>query len=492
MLVQHKPTAGFVAKTEGFIPPLLRLVKITIGLTALAFGANYLNAQTVKLAGISLVWLSNGFLIGSLLCSIRRQWPALLVLGLVVDLTLNFASGGSVPTSLTYSISNMIEVSLGAWLMYPAVAKDPDLTDARQLSSFLLFGAVVAPAVTSFLVTVYLRLHSHIPFSSSVRFWFAADFLGIALITPLYLSWHHRIEFSRRSTIETIVLFLLLCGVTFAVFRMTTYPMLWFVLLFLLLLGVRVGFTGAALGLLAVMCIGGYLTSTGYGPLSQGAHESLKTRVLTFQSFIALSMIALYVTEAAMSANQRILLRLEASEDRFRSLAEASRDLIVLADLRGEYRYVSPAVTEMLGWASSDLIDNPRQITHPDDLEKFSIMLDRLRLGDHVPALAYQCLRKDGSYLWLEASARLMRDETTNVPSGFVYVLRDISDRRAAEEKMQEAFRIAERQAMRDGLTGVANRRLLDKTLRSNWQRGARDKTPLSLAPDRRRSVQSL
>jgi diguanylate cyclase (GGDEF)-like protein len=90
-------------------------------------------------------------------------------------------------------------------------------------------------------------------------------------------------------------------------------------------------------------------------------------------------------------------------------------------------------------------------------------------------------MKKDGGYLWLESSIRLYRDAATSEPAGFVYVLRDISERKIAEEKLQDAFHTVEQLAMVDGLTGVANRRLMDDTLNREWMRALRDNTPLSL-----------
>jgi diguanylate cyclase (GGDEF)-like protein/PAS domain S-box-containing protein len=177
-----------------------------------------------------------------------------------------------------------------------------------------------------------------------------------------------------------------------------------------------------------------------------------------------------------------VLLRLETSETRFRSLAEASRDVIILSELNGRRKYVSPAITELLGWDQNELLDQHyAKIIHDDDVTRVHEFTQQLRQGGGMTPVAYRCRKRDGDYLWLEATARLLCDPQTEEPYGFVHVLRDISDRKVAEEKMQEAFQTAERLAMMDGLTGVANRRLLDQTLSREWISSRRDKTPLSV-----------
>jgi len=450
-------------------------------LIALSIAASVMNNRSYTTGGVSLIWLANGFLIGVLLCSPKRQWPVFVGLGYAIDVTLNLTQIHGLMTPVYFSFCNACEVLVAATLMYPALSRDPDLTEARQLRSLLLNGVLLAPAITSTLVTAYQHFVLGASFLLAFRSWFAADALGIALTTPLYLSAFYGRKFSPRSRLEVAGLFLLLFLVSLGVFRLAHYPMLWAVLLFLLLLGSRLGFTGSALGLVLVTFIGGYFTVEGYGPLGPSI-ASIAVRVSIFQLFICLSMLALYMTEVVMSSNRRVVRRLEASETRFRSLAETSRDGIILTELNGKRKYVSPAMTELLGWDREELMEQHyTRIVHDDDVPRLQEFMQELRDGGGMNPLAYRCRKRSGSYLWLEATARLLRDPQTEDPYGYVYVLRDISDRKAAEEQMQEAFHTVERLAMMDGLTGVANRRLLDQTLAREWISSRRDGLPLSV-----------
>lgn len=58
----------------------------------------------------------------------------------------------------------------------------------------------------------------------------------------------------------------------------------------------------------------------------------------------------------------------------------------------------------------------------------------------------------------------------------------DISRQKQAEMKLQEMKRILEMEAATDVLTGLANRRGLNRTLEQEWKRNQRTQTPLSLA----------
>ena len=464
------------------IPSFMRLVKVGLALVFLSFTSSVLNARSEAQHGVSVIWLSNGFLMGVLLCAPRKQWPTLLALGALVDFGVNIGLHSPLPISIYFALCNMIEVIIGSALMAEAISPNPDLTESPQLRSFLGYGVLLAPFVASLLSVIGLQVWHGTSFLHSFQFWFAADILGVATITPLYLSFHHRRRFSPRSGMETTGLILLLVVVSIFVFYFAPTPLVWVVLLFLILLGARVGFTGSALGLLLVTFIGGFATVSGHGPLAFAVNGNISTKILMFQVFIVTTMLALYLTEVAMAKNARSQLRLEASETRFRLLAEASRDVIVLAGLNGERKYVSPAATELLGWSQDELLNNDYvTITHPEDLPKFAKLLRDCREGQETGAFSYRCKKQDGTYLWVESNIRLIRDAETGDAAGFVYILRDISERKIAEDKLQDAFHTVEQLALVDGLTGVANRRLMDETLNREWMRALRDGTSLSL-----------
>jgi diguanylate cyclase (GGDEF)-like protein/PAS domain S-box-containing protein len=190
----------------------------------------------------------------------------------------------------------------------------------------------------------------------------------------------------------------------------------------------------------------------------------------------------LYSIDIVIAESESLQANLQGSESRFRLLAEASSDVIVLADINGKRRYVSPAITTVLGWEPEELLGHDyRQIVHPDDTAKLAELMENCREGKPIETLAYRCLKKGGSYLWMEANIRLYRNELTGEPIGFVNVVRDISSRKAAEEEMSLAFSMVANMAMFDGLTGLANRRHFDDTMDRELRRAKRDGSTLSL-----------
>jgi diguanylate cyclase (GGDEF)-like protein/PAS domain S-box-containing protein len=463
----------------GRFPPILRLAGIGLLLGLFSYCALLLN---VRSGGITILWPSNGLLLGVLLLTSRRQWPAYVVVGVLVDVGINLSLANPAPISIYLAGCNMVEVLVAAFLLYPVLVPAPDLTRKRQLVFFLGYGVILAPAIAAFLASLTLqRFHTN-QMPHTFRLWFTADALGISTVTPLLLSPVENRHFSKQFLSRLVGPFVLLCAVTVYVFWRTDVPLLFMILPCLILMGLRLGLAGSSLGLLGVSVIGGYFTTGGHGPTMLMRAGSQEDHIIALQFFIAVSMLSVYLLEVVMAESRRLQKSLQSSEAYFRLLAETSRDVIVLTDLEGGRRYVSPAAAELLGWSPEELLGGSyRDLVHPDDLGEWKSLLADSRTGTTGKILQYRCRKKDGSYLWMESNLRLYHDPTTGTPFGFVNVVRDISGRKAAEEDLEKAFRLVESLASLDGLTEIANRRRLDQVLEHEWRLATRTVSDISL-----------
>jgi diguanylate cyclase (GGDEF)-like protein/PAS domain S-box-containing protein len=465
-----------------WLPTVQRLAGVAIALAFLDFAAMLLNIETWQAGGVTILWPTNGLLLGVLLCAPRRQWTAFLVVGFAVDASINLILDNQVLGALYFAACNMLETGLAAVLLYRTISPKPDLTQRRQLVRLVLYGVLLAPALASLcaqLKTYGMTSPGMLP---SFKQWFTADALGIAVMTPLYLSFNQGKHFSGRSRLEVAGLLTLLFAVAMAVFWQTQFPCLFLLTPFLLILGFRLRLAGSAIGLLLISIVGGFFTIAGRGPIALMHYTSNSARDMALQFFIAVSLLVLYSIDIVVAEREGREANLQASESRFRLLAEASNDVIVLSDLLCKRRYVSPAVTSVLGWQPEDLLGQDfHQIVHPEDIPKLTALFEDCRKGNSLDAMPYRCRTRAGDYVWMEASIRLCRNETTGEPIGFVNVVRDISSRKAAEEELNLAYCRVETLAMADGLTGVANRRQFDNIMDLELRRARRDGTTLSV-----------
>src|SRR6056297_1866357 len=65
--------------------------------------------------------------------------------------------------------------------------------------------------------------------------------------------------------------------------------------------------------------------------------------------------------------------KVEYSEQKFRLISEASRDLVCTHNLDGVFKYVSPSSRDILGYEPEELIGtSPYDLFHPEDIKKIA------------------------------------------------------------------------------------------------------------------------
>jgi len=122
------------------------------------------------------------------------------------------------------------------------------------------------------------------------------------------------------------------------------------------------------------------------------------------------------------------------SEQLFKSIAEASADLIAVVDKRGNRIYNNPAYYRVFGYAPEELRKTIAfdQI-HPDDQEMVKRTARESWQTGVGKMIEYRMRCKDGSYLTVESHASFIRNSQGEVEA-FVISARDISQRKLAEQ----------------------------------------------------------
>jgi len=121
------------------------------------------------------------------------------------------------------------------------------------------------------------------------------------------------------------------------------------------------------------------------------------------------------------------------------AMVQGSSDLVMVADPDGVVRYASPAVTEVLGYDPDEFVAQEfSNVIHPDDLVRSRGLFDVARAGRRAGARSYEfrVAHRDGS--WRAVSLRVADRTDDPAVRGFVVNLRDVSDRRRAEDLLAE------------------------------------------------------
>ncbi len=128
--------------------------------------------------------------------------------------------------------------------------------------------------------------------------------------------------------------------------------------------------------------------------------------------------------------------RLRESEERFRSMAEQSTDVISLTDTSGIITYASEACRDVFGCSQEEMTGRHfTDFLHESSIELAMHHFQKI-IAKNTRAKSIELLmkRKDGSSFFGELSGRLF-DVADN--QGALVVIRDISDRKKAEEKLR-------------------------------------------------------
>jgi PAS domain S-box-containing protein len=137
---------------------------------------------------------------------------------------------------------------------------------------------------------------------------------------------------------------------------------------------------------------------------------------------------------------------LRASETRYRLLAENVRDVIWSTDMDFRFTYVSPSVKYLGDRTAEEVMSlSLGQLLTPSSQElAMKAFAEELVMANATPqaptrsrTLEVEFLRRDGSALWAELKMNFMRDPTGR-PVGILGVMRDISERKKAEEQRRE------------------------------------------------------
>jgi diguanylate cyclase (GGDEF)-like protein/PAS domain S-box-containing protein len=166
---------------------------------------------------------------------------------------------------------------------------------------------------------------------------------------------------------------------------------------------------------------------------------------------------------------------LTGSADVFELFFDQAQIGLGLADLTTRYVRVNSTYADLVGRAPEDLIGVPfSTLLHPDDRPDEESRVSLLLHG------AEHALQAEQRYVALDGQVRWVLHGVTVVPgpdgrpAWFAVSAQDITERRRAEQDLRKLTDELAERAVRDPLTGLANRSLLEERLRAVLARDGR------------------
>ena len=167
----------------------------------------------------------------------------------------------------------------------------------------------------------------------------------------------------------------------------------------------------------------------------------------------------------------------------YRTLLESTRAIpwkIDWASMR--FTYIGPQIEPLLGWRqdSWQTVTDWADRIHEDDRQKTVdfCVAQSMQGVDHEAD--YGALTAEGVLVWIRDVVHVKRhpDGSVDCLVGFMF---DITERKAAEDKILKLQKELENLSYRDPLTGLANRRMFDRIFDVEWSKARAGGEPLSL-----------
>lgn len=173
---------------------------------------------------------------------------------------------------------------------------------------------------------------------------------------------------------------------------------------------------------------------------------------------------------------------IEADHAVYKTLLESTKAIPWKIDWATKrFTYIGPQIERLLGWTPESWVGVEDWVArmHPEDRDTvFNFCVSQSLAGiDHEAD--YRAMTNGGDYVWIRDVVHVVRKNgEVEALIGFMF---DISERKKTEEQVTRLQKELEELSFKDGLTGVANRRMFDSIMEVEWANARRHQQPLSL-----------
>lgn len=144
-----------------------------------------------------------------------------------------------------------------------------------------------------------------------------------------------------------------------------------------------------------------------------------------------------------ITENQYMEKTLEASESKYRLIAENTSDLIMVLDEDYSVSYISPSHELVLGYPSLELEGAEfYKIVDPDDAGMFRDTLEKMFENKNTHSMEIRLKHKEGHWIQFESLCRPVKGEE-GTTRHIVMISRDISERKKAEQFLLQSEKLS-------------------------------------------------
>ncbi len=392
-------------------------------------------------------WPATALATAMLLSAPRRQARPLLVAMALIFLTAGLVSGRGVVFSVGFTVANVIEGIIVLWWLTGLEVSSPELRSWGGYFRWLVaisLGSWAAGVITAGTIGLGGEHDLWRP-----MLWVTLTHLGAqAVLLPLFLRQpRQKIKFRVGEVLSHLALLCL--GALACVTADASQPVAFLLLPVLMWASARFTQRWANLELLAIALGLAALTTTGHGPFVDiTGPVSVIDIAASAQAFVMISAITSVAFSVAMRHLRDSLRKIRHNEVQLGQLLDsASGTAFIATDLEGVITWFSPGAEQLLGYSAGDVVGRTTPMPFHESREILSraqklrvtpgygVVTHQVALGADQDTRDWTYVRKDGSRLTVSVSVTAVRDDDGG-PMSYLSVVRDVTDRRAAEQAL--------------------------------------------------------
>lgn len=395
------------------------------------------------------VWLPSGLSVAVLLLNRTRDWPWLMLAVLPANFAFDLLRGTPPAAIFGFYCANTLETLTGAWLVRRLVAERPALATLKEFIGLAVLAGVVSTMLGAFAGAATLKAFglSH-SFAASWKIWWGSNLMAVLLLTPFILTWWPALKERPRPApasrkAEAVLLFLCMAGLVWYLLvcrQGVLSPNKSLLVPLLLWAGLRFGPRGATLAGLALASALFFFTSQFSLGLTAAQVASGKF-LFALQTVLAMASCVALIPAIVLGERDRTTARLRESEARFRHLAAAAFEGIVISE-DGRVLDTNEQMSKMFGYTREEMLG--KEILDLAAPESRAALAEAIRTGRET-VFGHSLRRKDGTVFYGEAQARVVEVGGRTLR---MWALRDLTKQkqteqalRESEEKFSKAFR---------------------------------------------------
>ncbi len=416
---------------------------ITVVLAAVYFGTSKLGFTMASAAEqVTVVWPPTGIALAAILLFGYRVWPG-IALGALLT---NYTADEPFATACGIALGNTMEALAGAWMLHHFTEFDNRISRLRDVMALVFLSAIMSAMISATIGVTSLCLGGVQPWTAYKflwSLWWLGDAGGALIVAPMLLVWGSKpLKLPEPGVIcEALILTTLLIRICAGIFYESWIiegikgeTFIYVVFPFIIWAALRFEQHGTTFVTLATSSIAIWATVHGFGPFTGTSVEQSLMQLQSFMAVVAVTGLFLgaAITERRLASEAQGLLA---------AIVESSEDAIISKTLDGIITSWNKGAQRLFGYSAVEAIGQPITLIIPyERLDEEVNMQSWLHHREHVEHYETVRMAKDGHALDVSLTISPIIGSTGRI-IGTSKVVRDITQRKQAEEALKEADR---------------------------------------------------